>query len=100
MRWIASMVADVHRMLTRGGVFLYPRDGRDLKKPGKLRLLYEANPMSFLIQQAGGKASTGDMPILDVQPSSLHQRVAVMLGAAEEIDRLEQYHREASSMAA
>jgi fructose-1,6-bisphosphatase I len=94
MRWVASMVADVHRILTRGGVFLYPRDKRDSSKPGKLRLLYEANPMSFLIEQAGGASSTGHERILDIKPSELHQRVAVMLGSKSEVERLERYHRE------
>jgi fructose-1,6-bisphosphatase I len=97
MRWVASMVADVHRILTRGGVFLYPRDKRDPSKPGKLRLLYEANPMSFLIEQAGGASSTGLERILDIQPSELHQRVAVMLGSKSEVARLERYHREAAN---
>jgi fructose-1,6-bisphosphatase I len=99
MRWIASMVADVHRILTRGGVFLYPRDNRDPNKPGKLRLLYEANPMSFLIEQAGGASSTGRERILDIVPSALHQRVAVMLGSKSEVERLVRYHQNASTAA-
>lgn len=92
MRWIASMVADVHRVLTRGGVFMYPWDTREPGKPGKLRLMYEGNPMSLLVEQAGGKAFDGKQAILDVQPEKLHQRVSVMLGAAEEVERLEALH--------
>ena len=93
MRWIASMVADVHRILSRGGVFLYPWDKRDPGKPGKLRLMYEANPMSLLVEQAGGKSFDGKLQILDVQPTDLHQRVSVMLGSKEEVERLELLHR-------
>ena len=92
MRWIASMVADVHRILTRGGVFMYPRDAREPEKPGKLRLMYEANPMSFIIEQAGGAATNGTQRILDIQPTSLHQRVAVFLGSKEEVERVTAYH--------
>ncbi|NOM41723.1 fructose-1,6-bisphosphatase, partial [Klebsiella pneumoniae] len=84
MRWIASMVADVHRILTRGGLFMYPRDAREPSKPGKLRLMYEANPMSFIIEQAGGASTNGYDRILDIQPESLHQRVSVILGSKEE----------------
>jgi fructose-1,6-bisphosphatase I len=94
MRWIASMVADVHRILTRGGVFMYPRDGRDPSMPGKLRLMYEANPMSFIIEQAGGAATNGTQRILDIQPTSLHQRVPVFLGSKEEVERVTAYHQE------
>ena len=94
MRWIASMVADVHRILTRGGVFMYPRDSREPEKPGKLRLMYEANPMSMIIEQAGGVATNGSQRILDIQPTSLHQRVAVFLGSKEEVLRISAYHRE------
>ena len=87
MRWVAAMVADVHRILMRGGVFLYPWDKREPNKPGKLRLMYEGNPMAFLIEQAGGKATTdGTEAILDIQPEHLHQRIAVALGSANEID--------------
>jgi len=93
MRWVASMVADVHRILTRGGVFLYPWDQREPDKPGKLRLMYEANPMGFIVEQAGGRASTGHERILDIVPTRLHQRVSVMLGSAHEVQRLEDYHR-------
>ncbi|WP_090047830.1 class 1 fructose-bisphosphatase [Limnohabitans sp. 2KL-27] len=92
MRWIASMVADVHRILTRGGVFMYPWDKREPHKPGKLRLLYEANPMSWLIEQAGGAATNGKERILDLQPSQLHERVSVVLGSKNEVDRVTQYH--------
>jgi fructose-1,6-bisphosphatase I len=92
MRWIASMVADVHRVLTRGGVFMYPWDKREPGKPGKLRLMYEANPMSLLVEQAGGKSFDGKQPILDIQPAGLHQRVSVMLGSKEEVDVLEKKH--------
>ena len=92
MRWIASMVADVHRVLSRGGVFMYPWDKRDPKKAGKLRLMYEANPMSFLVEQAGGVSINGTQTIMDLQPTGLHERVSVMLGSKEEIDRLKQYH--------
>ena len=94
MRWVGSMVADVHRILCRGGVFLYPFDTRDPKKPGKLRLLYEANPMGFLVEQAGGAASTGRERILDLQPQGLHQRVPVILGAKNEVERVVEYHRQ------
>jgi len=92
MRWIASMVADVHRVLCRGGVFMYPWDKRDPKKAGKLRLMYEANPMSFLVEQAGGASINGTQTIMDLQPTGLHERVSVILGSKEEIDRLKQYH--------
>jgi fructose-1,6-bisphosphatase I len=94
MRWIASMVADVHRILTRGGLFMYPRDSRDPSKPGKLRLMYEANPMSFIIEQAGGASTTGLERILDIQPESLHQRVSVILGSKQEVERVTAYHKE------
>ncbi|ALK89072.1 class 1 fructose-bisphosphatase [Limnohabitans sp. 63ED37-2] len=92
MRWIASMVADVHRILTRGGVFMYPWDKREPHKAGKLRLLYEANPMSWLIEQAGGAATNGKERILDMQPSQLHERVSVVLGSKNEVERVTQYH--------
>ncbi|MCP8690279.1 class 1 fructose-bisphosphatase [Marinobacterium sedimentorum] len=92
MRWIASMVAEVHRVLTRGGIFSYPWDGREPAKPGKLRLMYEGNPMSFLIEQAGGIASTCYAPILDVQPSEIHERVSIALGSSEEVEALLSYH--------
>jgi fructose-1,6-bisphosphatase I len=95
MRWIASMVADVHRILTRGGVFMYPWDKREPHKPGKLRLMYEANPMSWLIEQAGGAATNGTERILDLQPSQLHQRVSVVLGSKKEVERVTRYHAKA-----
>ena len=95
MRWIASMVADVHRILTRGGVFLYPWDQREPNKPGKLRLMYEANPMSWLIEQAGGAASNGQQRILDIEPGKLHERVSVLLGSKKEVERIASYHRQA-----
>lgn len=94
MRWIASMVADVHRILMRGGIFMYPKDTKDPSKPGRLRLMYEANPMSMLIEQAGGRASTGRMRILDLQPEQVHQRVAVVVGSANEVERIDRYHQE------
>ena len=94
MRWIASMVADVHRILNRGGIFMYPADARDPDKPGKLRLMYEANPMSFIIEQAGGAATDGRQRILDIQPTQLHQRVAVFLGSKNEVERVTSYHNE------
>lgn len=89
MRWVAAMVADVHRILMRGGVFLYPWDKREPNKPGKLRLMYEGNPMSFLVEQAGGKSTTdGKQAIMDVTPTELHQRVPVVLGSANEVDQI------------
>ena len=92
MRWVAAMVADVHRILTRGGVFLYPWDKREPEKPGKLRLLYEANPMSWLVEQAGGAATNTQQRILDIQPDKLHQRVSVVLGSKNEVERITSYH--------
>jgi fructose-1,6-bisphosphatase I len=94
MRWIASMVADVHRILTRGGIFMYPWDKREPDKPGKLRLMYEANPMGWLIEQAGGAATNGKERILDLQPSKLHERVSVILGSKNEVERVTAYHAE------
>jgi fructose-1,6-bisphosphatase I len=92
MRWVASMVADVHRIMTRGGVFLYPWDQREPDKPGKLRLMYEANPKAFLIEQAGGAATNGRQRILDVTPTKLHERVSVVLGSKNEVQRVTDYH--------
>jgi fructose-1,6-bisphosphatase I len=92
MRWIASMVADVHRILTRGGVFLYPWDKREPEKPGKLRLMYEANPMGWLVEQAGGAATNGRERILGIQPKKLHERVSVILGSKNEVERVTSYH--------
>jgi fructose-1,6-bisphosphatase I len=97
MRWVASMVADVHRILTRGGVFMYPWDSREPEKPGKLRLMYEANPMAFLIEQAGGMATNGTHRIMDLAPSKLHERVSVVLGSKNEVQRVTDYHREAAA---
>jgi Fructose-1,6-bisphosphatase len=94
MRWVASLVAETHRILTRGGVFLYPRDTKDPAKPGRLRLLYEANPVAFLIEQAGGAASTGRERILDVVPTGLHQRVPLIFGAADEVALIDRYHQD------
>jgi fructose-1,6-bisphosphatase I len=91
MRWIASMVADVHRILTRGGVFLYPWDKREPEKAGKLRLMYEANPMGWIVEQAGGAATTGTQRILDIVPNQLHQRVSVILGSKNEVTRAASY---------
>ena len=92
MRWIASMVADVHRILTRGGIFMYPWDKREPNKPGKLRLMYEANPMGWLVEQAGGAATNGRQRILDLQPTQLHERVSVILGSKNEVERVTSYH--------
>ncbi len=94
MRWVASLVAETHRILMRGGVFLYPRDDREHGRSGKLRLLYEANPIGFVIEQAGGRASDGFGPILDVRPEALHQRTGFVFGARGEVERVERYHRD------
>ncbi|WP_329480429.1 class 1 fructose-bisphosphatase [Kribbella sp. NBC_01484] len=94
MRWVASLVAETHRILTRGGVFLYPRDTKDPAQEGRLRLLYEANPIAFLIEQAGGRASTGRERVLGVRPTGLHQRTGFVFGSREEVDRIERYHAE------
>jgi fructose-1,6-bisphosphatase I len=91
MRWVASMVADVFRVLSRGGIFMYPRDAKN--KDGRLRLMYEANPMAFIVEQAGGAATDGKTRILDVKPKGLHQRVAVVLGSKNEVERVAQYHK-------
>lgn len=95
MRWVASMVAEVYRILTRGGIFMYPKDTKDPGKPGKLRLMYEANPMSFIIEQAGGMSSTGRERIMDLKPEDLHQRVPVILGSRNEVERVVEYHNKA-----
>lgn len=95
MRWIASMVADVHRILNRGGIFMYPADLRDTSVPGKLRLMYEANPMAFIVEQAGGAATDGKQRILDIQPTKLHQRVPVFLGSRDEVAVVTSYHQQA-----
>lgn len=94
MRWVASMVADVHRILTRGGVFMYPLDEKCRAVGGKLRLMYEANPMAMIVEQAGGAASTGRERIMTIQPQKLHQRVPVILGSANEVEIACSYHRE------
>jgi len=91
MRWVASMVADVYRILSRGGIFMYPRDAKH--KEGRLRLMYEANPMAFIVEQAGGAATDGTQRILDIQPTALHQRVGVILGSKNEVERATSYHR-------
>ena len=93
MRWVASMVAEIHRILMRGGVFMYPQDKRDPSKPGKLRLMYEANPMSLILEQAGGAAFDGQTDMLDVKPVGLHQRVAVFMGSKEEVDYIRKLHQ-------
>ncbi|MBC3880932.1 class 1 fructose-bisphosphatase [Undibacterium sp. LX40W] len=95
MRWIASMVADVHRILHRGGIFMYPADKREPDKAGKLRLMYEANPMSFIVEQAGGASTDGKQRMLDIQPTALHQRVPVFLGSKNEVELITRYHTEA-----
>ncbi|OBX82265.1 fructose-bisphosphatase [Moraxella atlantae] len=95
MRWVAAMVGDVHRILCRGGVFSYPFDTKDPNKAGKLRLMYEANPMALLIEQAGGKATDATQRILDITPISIHQRVPVVLGAKNEVDYIKQLHEAA-----
>ena len=97
MRWVASMVADVHRILTRGGIFMYPWDKREPDKPGKLRLMYEANPMGFIVEQAGGAATNGLQRVLDIQPGKLHERVSVILGSKNEVERVTSYHVDAAS---
>lgn len=94
MRWIASLVAETHRILMRGGVFMYPRDTREGMKPGRLRLLYEANPISFLVEQAGGLASDGHQRVMDAVPSAPHQRIGFIFGSSEEVARIERYHAE------
>lgn len=93
MRWNASMVAEVYRILTRGGIFMYPLDSRIAQQGGKLRLMYEANPMSFIIEQAAGVSSTGTQRIMDLQPESIHQRVPVFLGSKNEVERVVSYHK-------
>ena len=94
MRWVASMVADIHRIMTRGGIFMYPLDSKTKEKGGKLRLMYEANPMAMLVEQAGGAASTGRQRILDLTPAQLHQRVPVIMGSKNEVERIASYHGE------
>jgi fructose-1,6-bisphosphatase I/sedoheptulose-1,7-bisphosphatase len=100
MRWVASMVAEAHRILMRGGVFMDPRDSRDASMPGRLRLLCEANPIGFIMEQAGGRASTGRQPSLKVQPASLHQRIGFVFGSKNEVERIERYHQEPAGRSA
>lgn len=92
MRWVGALVAEVHRILLRGGLYIYPRDTRDAKRPGRLRHLYEASPMAMIVEQAGGLASTGRERLLDIEPDDIHQRMPVILGSREEVERLEEYH--------
>jgi fructose-1,6-bisphosphatase I/sedoheptulose-1,7-bisphosphatase/fructose-1,6-bisphosphatase I len=94
MRWIASMVADIHRILMRGGIFMYPKDNKDPSRPGRLRLMYEANPMGLVVEQAGGIASTGRGRILELAPELIHQRIPVIMGSRNEVERIERYHQE------
>jgi fructose-1,6-bisphosphatase I/sedoheptulose-1,7-bisphosphatase len=94
MRWIASLVAEAHRILMRGGVFLYPRDEREATRHGRLRLLYEASPIAMVIEQAGGRASTGDGPLLERSPQALHEKTPFIFGSASEVERIERYHRD------
>ncbi|MDP1682559.1 MAG: class 1 fructose-bisphosphatase, partial [Burkholderiales bacterium] len=100
MRWVASMVAEVHRILTRGGIFMYPMDSKLKEQGGKLRLLYEANPMGMIVEQAGGAAWTGYQRILDIEPTGLHQRVPVILGSKNEVETVVSYHQETVGKAA
>jgi len=93
MRWTASMVADIHRILVRGGVFMYPWDKRMSDQKGKLRLMYEANPMAMLVEQAGGAATNGRIRIMDVRPEELHERVPVFMGSKQEVERVTKYHK-------
>ncbi len=94
MRWVASLVAEAFRILTRGGVFLYPNDTKDPTRPGRLRLLYECNPIAFIVEQAGGAASTGRERVMEVQPDGVHQRVPLIFGSRNEVERITGYHRE------
>jgi fructose-1,6-bisphosphatase I/sedoheptulose-1,7-bisphosphatase len=93
MRWIASLVAETHRILMRGGVFMYPRDTKDPVKQGRLRLLYEANPIALIVEQAGGRASSGRERVLEIGPAELHQRIGFIFGSRDEVERIEEYHR-------
>jgi fructose-1,6-bisphosphatase len=97
MRWVASLVAETYRILTRGGIFMYPKDNKDPAKPGRLRLMYEANPISFLIEQAGGASTTGRERVMDILPSGLHQRVPLIFGSRDEVERVSRYHDEYAS---
>jgi fructose-1,6-bisphosphatase len=97
MRWIASLVAETYRILTRGGVFLYPQDSKEPARPGRLRLMYECNPIAFIVEQAGGGASTGRERVMEIQPTGLHQRVPLIFGSRNEVERIERYHRDQAS---
>ena len=99
MRWMASLVAETYRILTRGGVFLYPKDSQEPTQPGRLRLMHECNPISFIIEQAGGGASTGRGRVMEAQPASLHQRAPLVLGSSNEVERIERYHRDHAGVA-
>jgi fructose-1,6-bisphosphatase I/sedoheptulose-1,7-bisphosphatase len=99
MRWIASLAAEAHRILMRGGVFLHPRDRKDAVQTGRARLLYDANPIGFLVEQAGGRASTGRGPLLHVAPQALEQRTPFVFGSREEVERIERYHAEEADTA-
>ena len=98
MRWIASLVAETYRILTRGGVFLYPKDNKEPAKPGRLRLMYECNPISFIVEQAGGGASTGRERVMEIQPAGLHERAPLILGSRNEVERIERYHRDQAAL--
>ena len=97
MRWVASLVAETFRILTRGGIFMYPRDSKDATKPGRLRLMYEANPISFIIEQAGGASTTGRERVMEMEPTALHQRVPLIFGSKNEVERVAGYHAEYAS---
>jgi len=97
MRWVDSLVAETYRILTRGGVFLSPRDSKEPAEPGRLRLMYECNPIAFIVEQAGGGASTGRGRVMEIQPASLHQRVPLILGSRNEVERIERYHRDGAA---
>jgi fructose-1,6-bisphosphatase I len=99
MRWTGSMVAEIHRILKSGGIFMYPWDSREPHKPGKLRLMYEANPMGFIMEQAGGMAIDANHRIMDIKPTALHQRVGVVMGERDEVEIVQKYHAEAASAA-
>lgn len=94
MRWVASMVAEVHRILIRGGIFIYPIDNSIKKQGGKLRLMYEANPMSFIVEQAGGLSNTGSKRIMDIKPSKLHQRIPVVMGSKNEVEYMSYFYKD------
>jgi hypothetical protein len=98
MRWVASLVAETFRILTRGGIFMYPKDSKDATKPGRLRLMYEANPISFIIEQAGGQSTTGSRTRHgNRRRPTLHQRVPLIFGSKNEVERVAGYHAEYTS---